>query len=306
MARRRLAPLTTFGIPFIGGGMVFPVLGNPWFVDPTNGKDGNNGYEQDKPIQTFAEAVDRAEANDIILLGPGQYDESFTWARTDAANVIVIGLGGRGAAYLDPSTEDSDGLIVNQDDITFVNVGIAAEDSTAGNVALEVTGSRFRAFGCKIEGGAKQLVFGPGTIAQEAAGTHGVGGDGLFYDVEFCWGTDGVHLTCTDYGAATQIRFQKCRFHNLSGKHITETVGSGGAASVAFQNLQVVDCDFDDLDDGTAPTNYIDLNGDNANTGIVTRCSFPTAINSGLNLVSTAVHWVSNYHTGGISTGQPS
>lgn len=294
---------------------VIPLLnprGRIFYVDPVNGSNGNTGLDPSDPKETLTHTLTKVRRSDNIICFPGQYDESPTIPRVNSLNgdalnnLTIVSAGGRGAAFIDPTTEDADGLIVHADDVTLIGIGVAAEDTSASNYALQVTGSRFRAYGCKIEAGEQQVRIGPGTVAQETAGTHGVAGDCLFVDCEICWGTDGFIVVCTDYGAATQIRLEHCRFHNLSGKHVTEVVGSGGAAAVMFQNFQIVECDFDDLDDGTAPTNYIDLNGDNANTGIVTRCSFPTAINSGLNLVSTAMHWVCNYHTGGISTGQPS
>lgn len=292
------------GVPASG---VVPInVGSYLFVDSTNGSDGNRGVSLNRAFATIQKAVDLATRGTTIVVAPGQYDETVTISRTSAhSNMTIMGMGGRGAAYIEPSTEDTAGMVCHADDVTLINLGIAAEDETSA-AALTVTGSRFRAYNCKIEGGADQLIIGPGTVAQEAAGTHGVGADALFRDCEFCWGTDGVVLTCTDYGGVTQHRYERCRFHNLTAKHFTEAVGSGGSAAVTFFNIVIVDCDFDDLEDGTAPTNYIDLNGNNANTGVVTRCSFPTAINSGLNLVSTAVHWVSNFHTGGVSTGQPS
>lgn len=295
---------------YVGGALITPSIGgtpgpgNTHYVNSaaTGGRNGNSWLNA---FTTISAAVSAAASGDRIIVAPGQYDETVTIPRTKS-KLTIEGTGGRGAAYIEPTTEDADGMIVHADDVTIINLGIAGEDETSGVDALTVTGARFRAYGCKIEGGNKQLVLGPGTVAQEAAGTHGRGSDALFSDCEFCWGTDGVHLTCTDYGGVTQARFERCRFHNLSGKHITETVGSGGAADVTFFNVQIIECDFDDLEDGTAPTNYIDLNGNNANTGVVSRCTFPTAINSGLNLVSTAMHWVSNFHTGGVSTGQPS
>lgn len=297
--------ITSFGIPQLGSGIPTNI-GQYLFVDSTNGTDGNRGESIERPFATIQKAVNSAKRGSVILVAPGQYDETVTISRTTASsNLTIVGMGGRGAAYIEPSTEDAAGMVVHADDVTLINIGVAAEDETSA-AALTVTGSRFRAYGCKIEGGATQVVIGPGTVAQEAAGTHGVGADWLFRDCEFAWGADGIVLTCTDYGAVTQGRIERSRFHNLTSKHITEAVGSGGSAGVAFRNIVIVDCDFDDLEDGTAPTNYIDLNGDNANTGIVTRCSFPVAINGGLNLVSTAMHWVSNYHTGGVSTAQPS
>lgn len=297
--------VSSFGIPQVGGGAPLNV-GQYLFVNSTTGSDGNRGITLGKAFSTIQKAVDNATRGTTIIVAPGQYDETVTISRTSAhSQLTIMGMGGRGAAFIEPSTEDAAGMVVHADDVTLINLGVAAEDDTSA-AALTVTGSRFRAYGCKIEAGADQVVIGPGTVAQEAAGTHGVGADWLFHDCEFCWGTDGIVLTCTDYGAVTQGRIEHCRFHNLSAKHITEAVGSGGSAAVTFQNITIHACTFDDLDDGTAPTNYIDLNGDNANTGVVSQCVFPAAINSGLNLVSTAMHWVSNYHTGGVSTGQPS
>ena len=272
-------------------------------VNVAGGSD-NPRRGKNRAYQTIQAAVDDAIAGSVILVAPGQYDETVTIPRTKS-QLVIVGMGGRGSAFIEPSTEDAAGMVCHADDVTLMNLGVGAEDSTSA-AALTVTGARVRAFGCKIEAGADQVVIGPGTVAQEAAGTHGDGADFLFDDCEFCWGTDGIVLTGTDYGAVTQGRVRNSRFHNLSGKHITEAVGSGGSAAVTFQNFTVDNCTFDDLDDGTAPTSYIDLNGDNANTGVVSRCAFPTAINGGLNLVSTAVHWVCNFHTGGISTGQPS
>ena len=262
------------------------------------------------PYPSIQAGVNIVAKYGVVLVYPkadgSGYDETVTIPRSKEGNFAIVGMGGRGAAFIEPSTEDTGGMIVHADDVTIINLGIAAEDDTVGNYALTGTGSRFRAYGCKIEGGERQVSWGPGTVAQEAAGTHGNSGDILFEDCEFCWGTNGIVLVCTDYGAVTQFKVRKSHFHNISGKHVTEEVGSGGSAAVTFQNVVLDENTHDDLDVGTAPTNYIDLNGDNANTGVVSRCVFPTAINSGLNLVSTAMHWVCNYHTGGISTGQPS
>lgn len=301
--------VSSFGIPLVGGSV--PSNAGPYLFVAPYGSDGNrgNGLGLTQAFLTIQKAVDVATAANgdyTILVAPGSYDETVTIARQDSlTNLTIMGLGGRGAAYIDPSTEDAGGMVVHADDVTLINLGVAAEDDTSAT-ALTVTGSRFRAYGCKIEGGAKQVVIGPGTVAQEAAGTHGVGADALFLDCEICWGTQGFVLTCTDYGAVTETFIRNCYFHDLTASSIDEAVGSGGSAAVLFQGLEVAGCVFNDLEDGTAPTKFILLNDNNANAGIVTQCAFPTAINSALNLVSTACHWVCNYHTGGISTGQPS
>ena len=281
-------------------------LDNSWFVDPVNGNNARDGRSYGTSKLTLASVLALAVSGDFIFIYPGQLDEGGLNIARAQSKLTLIGVGGRGSVFIEPSTEDLDGLAIHADDVTLINIGIAAEDETAGNLALDVTGSRLRAYGCKIEGGEDQLSIGPGTVAQEAAGTRGRGGDCAFYDCEFCWGTNGVDLVCTDFGAVTQVKFYNCLFHNITGSHVKETVGSGGSAAVGYRDIWFTDCFFSDLEDGTAPTKYFDLNDNNANTGVVTRCSLPTAINSGLNLVSTAMHWVSNFHTGGISTAQPS
>lgn len=268
-----------------------------------NADDDNDGTDPLYPLATVAQAIANAVAGDTIYIAPGEYDEAVTIARTKN-NLTLIGAGGRGAAFINPSTANATAVTIHADDVTLINVGCDGDGTGSGCV---VTGSRFRAYGCKFEGGANGLVIGPGTVAQEAAGTHGRGADSLVEDCEFAWSTaTGVLLKASDYGACTQNFFRKCKFHNLTAASFEESTGTGGAAGVLFRNLEISDCVFDDMEDGTAPTAWVLLDGDNANTGIVTRCSFPTAINSGDNLVSTALHWVSNYHTGGVSGAQPS
>ena len=262
-----------------------------------------------RQYQTIQAGINAALKGGSVIVYPkgdgSGYDETVTIPRTKP-NLSIIGAGGKGAVFIEPSTEDAAGMVVHADDITLINIGVAGEDETVGVYALAGSGSRFRAYGCKFEGSEQQVRWGPGTVAQEAAGTHGNGADVLLENCEFCWGANGIVLVCTDYGAVTQFRVINPKFHNLSVKHVTEVVGSGGSAAVMFTNLEINGGVFDDLEDGTDPTNYIDLNGDNANTGIVTKCSFPVALNSGLNLVSTALKWVGNLHPAGLSTGQPS
>lgn len=281
-----------------------PVRGSILYVDQSTGADTYSGKSFGRAMASLQSAVDAVDrAGSLIVVAPGQYDETVTIARSAAlAGLQIIGLGGRGAAYIEPSTEDAGGLVCHADDVSIENLGVAGEDETSAK-ALTVTGSRFRAHRCKFEGGLTQLAIGPGTVAQEAADTHGRGADFIFTECEFAWGTNGVVLTATDFGAVTQGLFSHCRFHNLTAASFEET---GGSAAVRFQNIVIDQCIFDTIDDGTVPTKWISLNDDNANTGIVSRCVFPTAINSGKNLCSTKMLWIGNVHTGGIAAAQPS
>jgi len=304
--------VSSFGIPCMGPLPYFPNKnGLVLFVDGANGLDGNDGKSPETAKKTIQAAVDLAGSGrgDVIYVFPkganAGYAETVTIARGDN-NITLIGVGPRGSVFIDPSTEDAGGMVVRGNDVTLINMGVAAEDDTSGNIALLVTGARFRAYGCKIEGGDEQVRIGPTTVALGAASGVETGADAIFYDCEIAWGAKGIVINRTDYGAVTQLHVNRCRFHNLTAAHMDERNGTGGQADTCYRNLEIVDCFSDDSEGGTAPTNYFLLNDNNGNDGIVTRCSFPTAINSGLNLVSTALHWVCNYHTGGVSTGQPS
>lgn len=263
---------------------------------------GNWNVQYTTPSKTLQAVINQAVNQTMIIMAAGEYDEEVV-IPASLNNLLIYCPWGRGAAFIATSTTNGVALTNNADDVTLINVGCDGDGAGAG---LINTGSRFRAYGCKFEGDDIAWQFRPGTVATEAAGTEGRCGDCLLSDCETAWAATGGLLTGTDFGGVTQLFLDSCRFHNNATKCLTESVGSGGSAAVTFFNLELRDCIFDDLEDGTAPTNYIDLNADNANSGIVSGCRFPTAINSGLNLVSTALHWVSNYHTGGVSTAQPS
>jgi hypothetical protein len=308
MGITHLSGLDVAGVPTMGmAGIPIPSNGEVKFVSPS-GIDGNTGA-YDSPYSTIQYAIDQSAPGGVIVVSEGAYDEAVTIARdggrlgTGLAGLTIVGLGGRGATFVETSTTNATALTNDCDDITIVNVGFAGDGTGAGVIN---TGSRLRMYGCKLEGGAVAIQFTLGTVAQDAAGTKGNGADCLLEDCETAWTTRGILLTCTDYGAVTETFISNCYHHDHSAAAIDESVGSGGSAAVLFQGLRINNCIFNDLEDGTAPTAFILLNDNNANAGIVTQCAFPSAINSGKNLVSTALHWVSNYHTGGISTAQPS
>jgi len=68
--------VSSFGIPQIsngersGGGSVF---GKTYFVDPTNGVDGNKGTSPDKALATLTRAFVLMKDNDTVICAPGDY-----------------------------------------------------------------------------------------------------------------------------------------------------------------------------------------------------------------------------------------
>lgn len=283
--------------------------GSTRFVHPTQGSDGADGLSWESAKATLQDtldtAADEAGAGDVILIAPtGEaLEESVTIPRA-LHDLAIIGVGGRGSVYIETPAANGVGLTNLADDVRLFNIGCGGDGTGAGLVNY---GDRLRAYESKFEGadgaagtGARLQV---ATVAQEAADSHGTGADVLFQDCEFAWSTQGVRLMASDYGAVTQPRFVDCQFHDNSAADFEE---SGGSVDIRYRGLEILRSRFQRLEDGSEPTKYVSLNDDNGNTGQVADCVFPTAINGAKNLVSTKLLWVSNKHTGGISTGQPS
>jgi len=259
------------------------------------------------PNKSFQQAINQSVPGTVIVAASGSYSETVTIARGKGPLTLVC-PGPKGSCAIAPTSSNAGALINNSDDITLINIGQAAVGT---GKALVNTGSRLREFLCKLEnddgtGLCAQMTLN--TVAQHDATPRlkGNGGDCLFSGCEFAWAASGIELVCTDYGAVTELQLVDSLFHDMDTKHIYETVGSGGSAAVMFASLLIDSCRFMRNEAGTEPTNYIDLNGSNANSGMVSRSSFATALAGGKNLVSTALLWVSNYHTGGVSGAQPS
>lgn len=208
--------------------------------------------------------------------------------------VTIIGDGPRGAATIAPAGTNKTALTNHGIDVALINLGLEG-DGTGGG--LVNTGRRLSGAQCKIEGGALALHLKDGANGQSD------GADVTFEDCEIAWATRGVKLSRGFHGAVTQAKFKRCLFHNLSASHMED--GDGDVEGL-FRDLLVADSVFCNMEGGAEPTKFLLLNGSNANNGLVTRCTFPVALTSTKNLVSTAVEWVLNNHPAGLSTGQPS
>lgn len=277
-------------------GLWLPLGGdyNGYFVDPANGSNAYSGRGPTAAFRTLEKAVDSVTGviGERIYMAPGRYDESVTIARAKS-NITLIGTGGRGSVYIDPSTEDATGLDVRADDVTLINVGVAGEDEDAA-FALRVYGARFRAYSSKFEGAAFQIVAGPGTVAQTDADTHGNGADALFVDCEICWGDRGVDLVSSDYGAVTQFRMRDCHFHNLTTCHVRSN--DVAASNICLRNVWLDDCIFDNAEDGTEPTDYLLLNTTN-DTGRIVRPIFATSVLASAKITLATGVLIFDWHT---------
>ncbi len=311
--------VSSFGIPQVGNGV--PTIGTSTylFVNPVSGADGNPGTV-DQPMRTLQAAVTRGinitPGGCALLAAPGQYNESVLIPRTitrpdgtvvTVSNVVIVGLGGRGAAFIENDTAGGEALEVRADDCTIVNLGVGG--NATSDWSLRVFGRRFRAVGCKLEGntgvgaGNGQAVVGPGTVAQINAGTHGNGSDSAFFDCEFAFGGKGIVVQSSDFGACTQMLVQSCRFHECDTVHVGENdVGAIGAG----RDIWVQDCTFQRNESGAEPTQWIDLNSVGT-TGLITQSRFASAAAPATAKVALAagVLYVTNYSEAGQTVARP-
>lgn len=306
MPRRRFDPLLVFGAPLEGGGLLVPAMLDQWYVNASPTGQAGDGRAYDHPLATIAEAITAAASGDVIFVAPGDYTDELT-IPVGKSNLTILGAARRGSVYVSV-TGAVTALTNNANGTRLINITIEG-DETAGSIGLLNRGRGLRYSVGRILNLETCAQFTLGTPTEVDAGTYGDGSDTLCEDVEFSWATDGVDLVgVTDVGVGdfgtTQNYFRRCTFHNLSNSSFKET--PLGVATQSFRDLEVSDCIFRRIEAGTEPTYYMLLNGSNSNSGMVTRCSFPTALAGGKNLVSTAVIWVSNYHTDGVSTTVPS
>lgn len=283
-------------IPGVDGGPALLTLGKIITVDPILGRDSGSSVT----TATIQRAIDRASPGDVILVKPGEYAENLVIPSTKE-RIAILGAGGRGAVANAPDAGSP--LIVHADDVTIQNLG---QEAPAAGTAAQIHGRRFRSRRCKYEGGSIALTIGPGTVIDIDAGTTNNGSDALFEDDEFAWSAEGVRLVGSDYGAATQIRLLRCLFHNLTAACLSEAHVAGGANFDHYRDLDVRDCRFQRQEDGTAPAKFIDLNDDNANTGVIAGCDIEHATNAVAVLaLSTKLLWLGNRTEAGISAARP-
>jgi hypothetical protein len=94
-----------------------------------------------------------------------------------------------------------------------------------------------------------------------------------------------------------------CRFQNVSSTCVIGTPGAFGIDSV--RNLEVTNCVFDRMEDGTKPSDFVNVNGA-TDTGVFATNSFAIATNAAADLkVGAKVLWVANATEAGFSVARP-
>lgn len=245
-------------LPVVGG---IPSLGKYRIVD---GSPSDDLRQADNWYSTLTLALAAAQSGDTILVAPGSYDEAVT---ITASNITIVGCGNRGTVAVVPSTSNAtaikiQGTATRTQDVTLINIG--AETNGTG-IGLHILGNtrRIRVYGGKLEGGTDAV-----KVESDATGSVG---DCSFQDCEICWATNGVHLTSSGGGdPVTQVLFKGNRFHNI----VTDCIKN---VTVHAANVWVDQNVFDNQEDGTEPTQFIDLAVANT-TGYVSRNVFATTV----------------------------
>jgi hypothetical protein len=215
--------------------------GKVFWLDPTNGNDGNDGQSPDKAFKSLASAYAAmtSGANDVLYLigngGSAYLSSAFTWAKSYCHLVGVaapVGVSGRARiAQLGTATGVGTMVTVSGSGNVFKNIQFfqGVNDATS-NVCVSVTGQRnyfdtvhFAGIGhatmddagaasLKVDGGAenvfKNCFIGLDTIARGANSTE------LWFD-----------------GGATRNRFEDCTVYAYisNAGHALVTVEDGTA-----------------------------------------------------------------------------
>lgn len=252
-----------------------------FYVDPdnANASDDNKGWDAEYPLETIQEAIDKASAEDFILISPGTYDESVD---VDKA-LTIVGLGGHSATIILPTTADAVGMTISADDVKLVNLSIFGDDTADYAVAIADGYSRISAYNCEFAG--------PTANVFQITGAVNV----LLEDCSFSGGGNGIEIIDGAAVVPDAIVIKGCVFSDLTDAHIE------GAATAATR-LMIIDCVHDA---NTVPTKFYNIDGVGT-TGIVTGCRIAHATNAtGVIDIAAGVFWVGNYTEAGLTAARP-
>ena len=160
--------LTSFGVPLIGNGLPLRINSTYYFVDGTNGSDGNSGTEPALAFATIAKAITVVNAKidwsatrwattDIIVIAPGVYAENLTSLPYGA---VLYGCGyDNRDAQNGVKIKPASGAPVDVDSVInteFYNIGFETADTTAGHRVFDATIINNCTFvNCRFEGPAE-------------------------------------------------------------------------------------------------------------------------------------------------------
>lgn len=217
--------MAVYGNAYQWGGYPLPTApiprynGRAWFVDGTNGLDGNSGRSPKNAFASIGAAVDNVDLQegDVIYVfpkvlaatdtDPGNYAETFT---IDTPQIALVGIGAGAMQGAIPQVKIGAGstamCTVSAPGVTIQGIGFNGGDSTGGGIILH------------DDGGSTAAAFG--TIIR---GCH-------FKNCKYhaTQGTTGGAIYWADHGGAWQILIEGNEFY----KNVSDIVLRAGAAVI--------------------------------------------------------------------------
>lgn len=250
--------LSSFGIPVMGGGGIPATTGKVFFVDYTNGSDGNNGLTPAKAFKTVAKAYNSCVSNrdDVIAL-IGSASHVVTEMLTVSKNrVHFIGVDGLGHRLYGQNAKISMGVTTAATDLGVLkNTGIR---NSFTNIKFTSVNTVAESLYCVLEGGEyavyQNCEFYKGTDLDQTAAAEVVcnGDSAQFIDCTFGSLADAqtgttirpsVLVTKGVAGAGLVSRdvwFRNCRFWksagHVNGRHVYGANADDVERIMCFEN----------------------------------------------------------------------
>ena len=267
---------TAAGAGILNGG--YPFAQNIYFV-------GSNAPTFVQQKNTIQEAADAVVDGDVIIIGPGEYDENVTL--TGKNKIAIIGAGNPESCRLTALTNGT-GLTINGgQDVSVVNVNIEGR-GTGGGVKLAGQIRRFVASQCKFHGGATAFLIAPAGGGQIV--------DCVIDDCAIALVTTGISNALAGGDPTHRLTVKNSRFYAI----VTDCIISTGAAINTF-----ILNNFFGTHTDAEPTQFIKLDGA-GDSGLVAGNQFATATNANTKfLIDADVYWGANGTEAGWSTARP-
>lgn len=240
-----------FGMPLYGIAGLLPFTGNYFWVDQTNGSDGNTGGPQD-PFRTLSKAHDMCTANNndvVFLTGTVNITSTLTWSKS---RTHLIGLApnllsqARARISQTGSTVFSPLVSITASECIFRDIGTfhGFADASA-QICVAVTGGRNEFTRCLFGG------MGDATAAAQAGGRSltitGSTGENTFTDCQIGLDT----ITSSAANASLELLsgtprnvFRRCLFPRMTSSATTLMVKTAAAGAIdrftLFQDCQFI------------------------------------------------------------------
>lgn len=226
------------GAPVGAGIPVFFGSSNYYFVDGTNGSDGNDGLSADHACATIARAITVANAridwtlsrwanNDVIVVAPGTYAENLT-SLPYGCTVLGLGLDLRDAqngVKIKPATGAAVdvGACINT---TFINIHFETAETDAGDPAFDADIANNNQFiNCRFSGPAETAT-AVGFVTKDAVGNKWI-------DCEFDCLDKGLDVNYADANDSfSHNLLRDCRFTQIDTAGIEISTNLVGPSSI--------------------------------------------------------------------------